>query len=138
MANGFYQKGMKHIAFGDVIWKAAGGSNIRATLGDAADYTVDLAAHEFVSSVAAAAQEEISGNMTLIDAADNGVLDANDVTFVATAGDQCEFIMLKRFVTNDADSLLLLYIDTAGGLPVTLGGDVTVAWDNGASKIAVI
>ena len=47
MANGFYQMGMKHFAFGDIIWKAAGGSNIKVALMDTAEYTVVLATDEF-------------------------------------------------------------------------------------------
>lgn len=137
MANSFYTPGMKHFALGDIAWKASGGSNIRTALVDTADYTFS-AAHEFLSSVAAAAREETSGNMTLVDAADDGVVDANDVVFVGTAGDACEGILTYRFVTVDADSLLLFWWDSVSGLPVTLGGDVTVAWDSGANKIAKI
>lgn len=138
MANGFYLKGMKHMAFGDFVWKASGGSTIKTALIDAADYTVNLSTHEFLSDVAAAGIEETSGAMTLIDAADDGILDANDVVFVGTAGDQCEGILQYKDTGVGSTSPLLLWWDTAGGLPVTLGGDVTVAWDNGANKIAKI
>ena len=83
---------MKHFAMGDIVWKAAAGSSIRTALIDTADYTVNLATHEFrdTGTIATVAQEETSANMTLIDAATGGVMDANDVTFTATAGDQCE------------------------------------------------
>lgn len=138
MANGFYEIGMKKIAFGELIWKAAGGSNIRTVLVDTADYAVNLATHEFLSSIAAAGREETSGNMTLIDAANDGIVDANDVAYVGTAGDPCEGIAVYKFVTVDTDSPLLFWWDTVTGMPVTLGGDVTVAWDNGANKIAKI
>jgi hypothetical protein len=138
MANGFYQFGMQAFARGEVVWKASGGSNIRTALVDTADYTVDLAAHDFMNDVAAGAREETSANMTLVDAALDGVVDANDVTFTGTAGDQCEAILVYKFVTADADSVPLFWWDTASGLPVTLGGDVTVSWDNGANKIARI
>jgi len=37
---------------------------------------------------------------------------------------------------NPATSPLLLYIDTIGGFPLaTNGGDITVAWNDGAYKI---
>ena len=131
---------MKHFAFGDIIWKATSGSNIQAALVDSADYTVDLANHEFrgTGTIATVAQEEISGNFTLIDAASDGVVDANDITFTATSGDQCEGILVYKNTGSAATDLLLFWWDTASGLPVTLGGDVTVSWDNGASKIARI
>jgi hypothetical protein len=129
---------MKRIAFGELVWKATGGSNVRTALVDTADYTVNLTTHDFLDDVAAAAREETSGNMTLIDAADDGILDANDVAFVGTAGDQCEGILVYKFVTVDADSPLHFWWDSVTGMPVTLGGDVTVAWDNGANKLAKI
>lgn len=138
MANGFYQYGMQAFAQGAVVWKAAGGSNIRSALVDTADYAVDLALHDFMNDVAAASREETSANMTLIDAAVDGIVDANDVTFLSTSGDPCEAIIVYKFVTADADSVPLFWWDSAAGLPVTLGGDVTVVWDNGANKIAKI
>lgn len=138
MANGFYQYGMRAFARGEVVWKASGGSNIRTALVDTADYTVDLAAHDFLDDVASAAREEASSNMTLVDAAVDGIVDANDVTFTSTAGDACEGILVYKFVTNDADSVPLFWWDSATGLPVTLGGDVTVTWDSGTNKIAKI
>lgn len=137
MANGFYAKGMKHFAFGDLVWKASGGSTVATYLIDAADYTVNLSTHESLSDVAGAAREE-TGNLTLIDAADDGIVDANDITFTGTTGDQCEGILVCKNTGADATSYLLFWWDTASGLPVTLGGDVTVAWDNGANKIAKI
>ena len=139
MADGFYQSTMALWARGDIHWKAAGGDPFRLILGDAADYSVDFVNHDFLNDVAAAAREEGPVNMTLIDAAADGVLDANDVVFLGATGDPCEFLLCYKFVTNDADSPLAFYIDSALGLPVNLnGGDVSVVWDNGANKIARI
>jgi hypothetical protein len=144
MANGFYVKGLKHLCFGEIVWKAAGGSNIRTALIDAADYTVNLSTHEFLNPAvgnpvsSTTGFEEESANMTLIDAADDGILDASDVTFTATAGDQCEGILVFQQTAADTTDVLLFWWDTASGLPVTLGGDVTVQWDNGANKIVKI
>lgn len=134
MANGFFEPGMKRFAFGDIVWKASGGSTVAAYLIDGADYTVDLATHASLSDVAAGAREE-TGNLTLVDAADNGVLDASDITFVGTAGDQCEGILVAKNSGVDATSYLLFWWDTASGLPVTLGGDVTVSWGNVAGTL---
>jgi hypothetical protein len=138
MADGFYLKGMKHFAFGDIIWKASGGSSIKTSLIDAADYTVNLTTHEWLSDVAGAGIEETSGAMTLIDAADDGILDANDVVFVGTAGDPCEGILQYKDTGVAGTSPLLFWWDSAAGLPVTLGGDVTVVWPNTTNKIAKI
>lgn len=144
MANGFYVKGMKHFAQGNISWLASGGSNIRTALIDTADYTVNLSTHEFLNPsvgnppAAGTGFEEESGNMTLIDAADDGIVDANDVTFTATSGDTCEGILVFEQTGADTTDILLFWWDSASGLPVTLGGDVTVQWDNGANKIAKI
>ncbi len=138
MANGFFQHGVKHFALGDIVWKATGGDTPRTALIDTADYTVDLANHEFLTSVAAAAREETSGNMTLVDAAADGVVDASDIALVGTAGDQCEGILVYDFETGDSDSALLFWWDSAPGLPVTLGGDVDIVWPNTADRIARI
>lgn len=135
---------MKHWARGSIVWLASGGSNIKCALIDTADYTVNLTTHEFYNPAfgnppaSGTGVEELSGNLTLIDAATNGVVDANDVTFTATSGDQCEGILLFKDTGTATTSPVLLWWDTASGLPVTLGGDVTVAWDSGANKIATI
>lgn len=140
MSNGFFAEGIKHFALGDIVWKAAAGSNIRTALVDTADYAVNLASHEFRSTgtISAAAQEETSGNMTLVDAATDGVVDATDVTFTGTTGDTCEGVIVYRSTGNANTDILLFWWDTATGLPVVLGGDVTVQWDDGTSKIARI
>ena len=122
-------------AKGDIVWKAAAGSTIKTTLIDTADYTVDLVNHDFYDDIAAAAKEETSGAMTLVDGATNGVVDASDVTFTATTGDTCEGIVLWKDTGVAATSNLLLWWDTSAGLPVTLGGDVTVQWGNVAGTL---
>lgn len=138
MANGFYQPGMQQWAEGDIHW-VSGGDTFRVILGDAADYTVNLTTDDFLADIAGAAREEGPVTLGTLSAAADGVIDAADITFTAAAGDPCEFLVIYKFVTGDADSNLLIYIDTATGLPVTLnGGDVTVTWDNGANKIAKI
>lgn len=145
MANGFYQHGIKHFARGGIVWLASGGSNIKLALIDTADYTVNLATHEFLNPsvgnppAAGTGYEEVSGNLTLIDAAVDGVLDASDpVTFTGTSGDQCEGVLLYRDTGVTTTSPLILWWDSASGLPVTLGGDVSVVFDNGANKIGII
>lgn len=139
MANGFYQHGVKHFARGNILWLASAGSNVKTYLVDTADYTVDLATHEFRDATGLATGiEETSANMTLVDAAADGIVDASDVTFTGTAGDTCEGILVARDSGAAATSQLLFWWDSASGLPVTLGGDVTVQWDNTTNKIAKI
>jgi ABC-type tungstate transport system permease subunit len=113
---------------------------------DAADYTVDLVNHEFLSSIAAAGREESVQVSTTGRTSDTGVLDHADITFTAAAGDPCEYLICVKAAVADADAdladtaqRLIIFIDTATGLPVTLsGGNVVVAFDSGTNKIAKI
>jgi hypothetical protein len=131
MASGFYGKARESFVKAEINWPT---DNIKCVLVDAADYTVGIDVDQFLSDIPVAAREEISANLagkttTL------GVLDANDVTFTGTAGDPCEAIVIYQDTGAAGTSRLIAYIDNATGLPVTLGGDVTVVWDNGANKI---
>ena len=66
------------------------------------------------------------------DAANNrGEFDADDVTWTALGAGtrQAQGMVLYRHVTNDADAILVAFIDT-GGFPFSgNGGNVTVTWN---------
>ena len=142
MATALYDKGRNHFAFGDIVWKAAGGSTIKVTLVDAADYTVNLATQEFMNTdTVPAAAKVATATLTLIDAA-AGVCDAADPTFTAVSGDQSEALIIWKdgggggTTASGTADLLIAYIDNATGLPITPNGaDINLAWDNGANKI---
>jgi len=140
MANAWYTPALKHFGRGEIVWKLAGGSDVKATLIDKDDY-VFVATHEYMNTntVPAVAKVAVSASMTLVDAAIGGVLDAGDLTWGAVTGDVCEAIIVwldggdggtSVAGTND---LLICYIDTVtSGLPVTPnGGDITVQWAAG-------
>ena len=142
MATALYDKGRNHFAFGDIIWKAAGGSTIKVTLVDAADYSVNLATHEFMNTdTVPTAAKVATATLTLIDAA-AGVCDAVDPTFTAVSGDQSEALIIWKdgggggTSASGTTDLLIAYIDNATGLPITPNGaDINLVWDNGADKI---
>lgn len=132
MANALYDQGRNSFLNGDIDYT---NDTIDVYLIDTADYTVDLANHQYLSSVAAGARE---ANATLTGkSATAGVADANDTVFSTVTGDQCEALILVKDTGVEATSNLIGYIDTAAaGLPVTPnGGDITVTWDNGANRI---
>jgi len=147
MANLFYPLGKKHFAIGDVVWKASGGSTVRAFLVDSTAYTYS-STHEFLSDIPTNARKGASGGtaitdgvlLTLIDAATNGVLDADDITISGiSAGSALQNVVIFKDGATDAASPLLLFIDTATGLPVTPDGNpILIQWDNGANKIGVL
>ena len=128
MANAFYTKARTAIAEGRILWRSSGGDTFKAILIDAADYTVDIATHEFLSDVPSIARVAVATLTTL--APTNGVYDASDVTFTAVTGDSCEAIIIYQHTGSDATSRLLLYLDTAtAGLPVTPNGtDIAIQW----------
>lgn len=132
MANALYDKGREAFLLGDIDWNA---DDIRIILIDVADYTVNLATHDFLDDVPAAARVKVSGALTG-KSATAGVADAADVTLAAVTGDPSEALVIYRHTGTDSTSQLIAYIDTATGLPVTPnGGDIVIAWDNGANKI---
>lgn len=109
--------------------------DIRAILIDNADYTVDLAAHDFLDDIPVAARVKTAAlaNKSVLAA---GVFDADDVDLGNTAGDQSESIVLYLHTGTESTSRLIAYIDTATGLPVTPNsGPIIIQWDNGANKI---
>ncbi len=132
MANALYDLAREGFLNADIDWTTA---NIRIILGDAADYTVNLATHDFLDDVPAGARVAVSGNLAS-KTSTAGVADAADVTLTAVTGDPCEFIIIYEHTGTESTSHLIAYIDSATNLPITPnGGDITVTWDSGANKI---
>lgn len=129
MASGLYDKGREGFLDGSIDWDT---DTIKCVLIDVADYTVDLAAHDFLNDVAAGARvgtPQTLASKTVV----AGVADAADVVFTSVTGDPCEAIVIWKDTGDEATSRLIAYID---GISVTPnGGDVTVQWDSGANKI---
>lgn len=132
MANALYDKGREGFLDGSIDWDS---DDIRVILIDTDDYTVNLATHDNLDDIPAAARVATSGALTGKTVAD-GVADADDVTFSSVTGDQSEALVIYKHTGTESTSRLIAYIDSATGLPVTPnGGDITVQWDNGANKI---
>lgn len=56
--------------------------------------------------------------------------DAADLTFTSLSGDQSESLNVFHDTATDTTSALVIYIDTATGLPLTPNGaNVDVTWD---------
>lgn len=138
MANALYDKGREAFGNGEIDWVD---DDIIAILVDANDYTVNLATHQYLSSIDAGAR--IAGGTlgTKVSLASKtntgGILDAADTTFTSVTGDEGEAIVLcKRDTSTFENSLLIAYIDTGTGFPYTPdGGDVVVYWADTTNKI---
>ena len=141
MANALFDPGREGFLLGEIDWDTA---VIKMSL--VRSYTFS-AAHKFVSDVTGAggvlATNGTSAAFTS-KTGTNGVADAADVTLsavTANASGHSILIYQSSAVTGGADvaataQRLIAYIDTGTNLPVTPnGGDITVAWDNGANKI---
>lgn len=131
MANALYAKGKEHLLKGDLALLTG---TVKAALVKNT-YPQDLAVDEFYTAISAyvlGVPQALAGKSVT-----GGVFDANDPTFAAVAaGDTSEAIVIYLDTGVAGTSILLAYIDTITGFPIaTNGGDITVAWDNGASKI---
>jgi hypothetical protein len=132
MANALYGKARELFLNGDLDWA---NDDIRVILVDAADYTVSIDVDDFLDDVPSGARvavsSALSGKTSTL-----GVADANDVTWSAVTGDPSEAIVIYKHTGVEATSPLIAYLDSATGLPVTPnGGDITVQWSSGGSKI---
>ena len=132
MANAVYDKARKAFLDKDIDMLD---DNIKVVLVDTADYTVDLAAHDFLDDVPSDARVATSDNLSN-KSTTGGVFNADDVTFASVTGDQAEALIIYRDSGSASTSQLIAYIDTSTGLPVTPnGGNIGVVWDNGSNKI---
>jgi hypothetical protein len=132
MANALYDAGRAGFLEGSIDWDA---NDIRLILIDEADDTIDLAVDDFLDDRAAPARVATSGAFAS-KTTTAGVADAADVTLTAVTGDVSESIDIYKHTGTESTSNLIANVDTATGLPVTPnGGNITVTWDSGASKI---
>ena len=132
MPTGLYDLAREAFLNADIDWSV---DTVRVVFIDAADYTVNLAADQFLSSVPAGARvgtpTALAGKTSTI-----GVADANDVVYASLTGDRSEAILIYQDTGVEATSRLIAYIDTGVNLPVTPAGSaVTIAWSNGATRI---
>ena len=121
MSNTLYSAALTAFAKGEIVWKASGGSTVKAIIVDTAKYTFSDA-HTNLSQVPAAARV---GSPVA------------DITFTGlTNAPTVEAIVLYKDTGTEATSTLIAYIDTGTGLPTPAGvNSIAVSWDNGATKI---
>lgn len=133
MPNMLYDECRKRFLEAGINWLT---DSIKAMLITSSAYTPNFSQHKFLSDIPTAARVTpgvlLTGKSTT-----GGAADANDVTFTAVGGNnQVNAILLYVDTGVEATSLLLAWLDTATGLPITPnGGDIIVVWDNGPNKI---
>lgn len=141
MVNALFDPGREGFLAGEIDWDTAV-IKVAAVRG----YTFS-AAHKFVSDVTgaggtlAATSAALSGKTVAA-----GVADASDLspafTAVAANGTNHALIIFQASAVGGGADVaataqrLIAYIDTGTNIPFTTnGGDINIAWDNGANKI---
>ena len=135
MANALYASFKQQLGLAAINLSSA---TIKAILVDTGAYTFS-AAHTIISDIPTGARLATGtlANKTWTGA----VFNADDLTWAAVpagsgSASAAEALVLFVDTGTAATSFLIAYFDTATGLPVTPnGGDITIAWDNGANKI---
>lgn len=96
------------------------------------------ATDQFLSDIGAGARIFTSGNLAS-KTVTGGVFDAADPTISGVTGVTVESLVFYKDTGSAATSPLIAFFDTATGLPFTPnGGDLTIQFDSGASKIFAI
>lgn len=131
MANALYGKGKEKLLSGSINLPS---DTIKAALVSSA-YAQNLSTDEFFSTISA---HVLGTPVTLASKSVTlGVFDAADVLFAAVAsGDTAKAVVIYKDTGLAGSSPLLAFLDVITGFPfATNGGDVTITWDSGASKI---
>lgn len=130
MANALYDKGREKFLNGAI--NASADTLKCALIKDT--YAPTLGSDEFFSTLSShvvGTPQTLTGKTVT-----GGVLDAADVTFSAVPTAAVKYCAIYKDTGSAATSPLIALFDTAAGLPVsTNGGDIIIAWDNGANKI---
>ena len=129
MASGLYDSGREAFLTADVDWAA---DDIKVVAVDTSDYVVDLATDAFLDDIPGGARISTSGNLSgkTVTAC---VADANDVTLASVSGDVISALVVYKDTGVEGNSQLIAYIEAG---PVTPNGsNITITWDDGASKI---
>jgi hypothetical protein len=130
MANALYSKAKEAFLNGSINMVA---NTITIALVDTGVYTYS-ATHQFRNEVSNSAV--ISSTSLANKTIANGVFDADDATFSSVTGANCEALLIFQDTGIQTTSRLIAYIDSATGLPILPnGGDITVAFSSGSSRI---
>lgn len=129
MVNALYDHAREAFLKGDLDWEV---HNFKVC-GVDATYTPNIATHQYLSHITGivCTSSNLSGKSWTA-----GVADAADVVFPTVTGATIvRWIIYQDTGTAGTSQLVALY-DTASGLPtIPDGTNITVTWDNGASRI---
>jgi len=130
MANALYPKAKEAFLNGSINMIA---NTITIALIDTGVYTYSTS-HQYRSDISNSAVISTSTltNKTIT----GGVFDADDALFSSVTGANAEALIIFSDSSVQGTSRLIAYIDSATGLPILPnGGDITVAFSSGSSRI---
>jgi len=145
MANALYPKfkeALLNQAAGTAAINLSSDTNIKVALvnitGSTNAYTYS-SSHQYFNSVSTNSAAVVSTNYATLTSRSvtNGVFDAADITFTSvTSTNVVGALVIFKDTGTASNSPLIAFLDTGSGLSITPnGGDITVAFDNGANKI---
>ncbi len=137
MASVVYNSAKKNVGDGYLAWDSLT-STFRGLLVNAS-YTPDIDTHIYVSSITnelsggGYVRKDIVGRTVSVDTGnDRADFNADNITWTAISGGTAAGLIIYKFVTADADSQLIAYIDFTD--TVLNGGDFTLKFNNAASN----
>ena len=132
MANGLYSKAKEGLLNGTINWATG---NIKVVLVDTGTYSPSLASNQYLSDIPSGARIATSANLSS-KTVTGGVADAADVVLSAVSGATIEAAVFYQDTGTASTSPLIYFCDMGTGLPITPnGGDITLQFDNGSSRI---
>jgi hypothetical protein len=130
MANALYPKAKEAFLNGSINMIA---NTITIALIDTGVYTYSTS-HQYRSDISNSAV--ISTTTLTNKTITGGVFDADDALFSSVTGANAEALIIFSDSSVQGTSRLIAYIDSATGLPILPnGGDITVAFSSGSSRI---
>ncbi|TDZ92168.1 hypothetical protein [Mycobacteroides salmoniphilum] len=129
MVNALYDHARESILQADIDWEV---DNFKVC-GVDATYTPNIATHQYLSDITGVVCTSSNLSSKSWTA---GVADAADVTFPTVTGSTIVRWIIYKDTGTAGTSRLVAMFDTASGLPVIPDGtNITVTWDNGASRV---
>ena len=131
MANALYDTGRNAFLRGDLSWN----SHTFKVVLLSSSYTVNLASHQYLTSIPGGARVATSAGLTT-SLPGAGIADASDITFTSVTGSQVTQFVIYRDTGVEGTSQLVAFFDTATNLPITPnGGDISITWSNDTNRI---
>ncbi len=137
MSNFVYPKTKEAILNGNINFS---GNQFKLLLIDSSNYTPNQSTDQFVSDIPSNARVYTTSAIANL-TNNSGTIDADDVSITLPSNYAFEAIVLFQQGTSDANSRLIMYIDTAEGLPFANTLEQTsmsIVWSNTNTKILSI